>query len=58
MQRLIAAIGWFIDALGRYPIEDDFGLWLYRDLEFPRETAWTRTTGQLDEEGEALRRAS
>ena len=57
MKRFIATAGWFIDAVERYPVEGDLGRGIYRRLEFPRETAWTRSPEPLSPEADALRLA-
>jgi len=56
MQRLLAALGSFIEALGQYPA-DDVGLGIWRDLEFPRTTDQT-PPAERSAEAEALRLAS
>ena len=58
MQRFSQAIGWFIDAMGRYPVED--GIAFYREIEFPLERLVEGPTpiDANDDEREAIRLAS
>ena len=58
MQRFSQAIGWLIDAMGKYPVED--GIAFYRDIEFPLERELDRPVPiHADEDDrEAMRLAS
>jgi hypothetical protein len=59
MQRLLAAIDWFVQALGRSPLDDDLALGMYREIEFGvnEPTIRAAPVGVVDE-AELLRRAS
>lgn len=60
MERLLTAIGWFLDGLGRVPLDDELGLGLYYDIEFKRSRTVVpvRTSDAVETDEEVRARAS
>lgn len=48
---------WLIEVTGSHPVERDLGRSVYGGIEFPHETAWTRSPEPLSPESDALRLA-